>query len=169
MLSRTVLQPRPQHVGWADSRPDCRLHHPARGVPGPPANSSRHARTPAEDPLGYSKLSPETRADHARKGLDLGLRHVVAPGQVMGGEQEHVLDSRLLSRLEEALRTALRRAEEAEGIGNAVRLILGYRRGIERLPELEPGVPEPAEVRGARVGEEGLARGDPAPHPLRPQ
>jgi hypothetical protein len=96
-----------------------------------------------QDVLGRPGLSHETRANYARKGLDLGLRHGIAPGQVMGGEQEHVLDSRLFPRLQESLRAAFRRAEEAEGIGNAVRLILGYRCGIERLPELDPGIPKP--------------------------
>jgi hypothetical protein len=93
-----------------------------------------------QDVLGRPELSRETGADHARKGLDLGLRHGVAPGQVMGGEQEHVPDSRLFLRLQESLRAAFGWAEEAEGIGNAVRLILGYRCGIERLPELEASI-----------------------------
>ena len=124
---------------------------------------------PRQDVLGRPGLSPETRADHACKGLNLALRHGIAPGQVMSGEQEHVLDSRLFLRLRESLRAAFGRAEEAEGIGNAVRLILGYRCGIERLPEFEASIPKPPEVRGARVGKEGLAGGDPAPHPPRRQ
>ena len=74
---------------------------------------------PRQDVLGRPGLSPETRADHACKGLNLALRHGIAPGQVMSGEQEHVLDSRLFLCLQESLRAAFGRAEEAEGIGNA--------------------------------------------------
>src|SRR4030095_11523056 len=71
---------------------------------------------PRQDVLGRPGVSHETRADHARKGLDLRLRHGVPPGQVMGGEQEHVLDSRVFLRLQESLRAAFGRAEAAAGI-----------------------------------------------------
>jgi hypothetical protein len=50
----------------------------------------------------WAGASPaQSAADHVGKGLQLGLRHVVAAGEVMPWEQERVLDAGLLSRLQE--------------------------------------------------------------------
>jgi len=96
-------------------------------------------------------LRPETRTDHALEGLELSLRHLVPAGQIVGREQEHLLDPGFVSRLEEALGAALGRAEEAEGIGDPARPVFGDRRGVEGLAEVEAGFGEPAQVRRGLV------------------
>ena len=75
-----------------------------------------HVLPPEKD---SSALRAEAGADHALERGDLGLRHFVATGQVVGREQEHLLDPGLLARLQEALGAALGRAEEAERVGDA--------------------------------------------------
>jgi len=57
-----------------------------------------------------SALRPETGTDHVLEGLELGLWHLVAAGQIVGREQEHLLDPGFVPRLEEALGAPLRRA-----------------------------------------------------------
>ena len=86
----------------------------------------------------------------------------------MRREQEHMLNPCVLPRLQESLCTTFRRAEQSKCICNSARLILGDGGGIVRVLELEAGGPEPAKIRGARIGEEGLTWSEPAPHPSRP-
>src|SRR3954471_22833827 len=81
--------------------------------------------------------SSESLADHFCKSLQRSLRHVIAAGEVMRREQEHVLDARFLARLQQPLGATLRRPEQPERIGDAARLVLGDRRRIMRLAKLE--------------------------------
>src|SRR5262245_45796134 len=78
--------------------------------------------TPRREDDGNSFLSFEFRPDHLGKSLQRGLRHVVAAGEVMSREQEHVLNTCFLPRLQEALCTTLWWAEKSKRIGNLARL-----------------------------------------------
>ena len=66
--------------------------------PGIPWHSvlSRHSQAA---PTETGCLSSKSRSDYFRKSLQLGLRHVVAAGEVMSREQEHMLDACFLPRL----------------------------------------------------------------------
>src|SRR5690348_528312 len=81
----------------------------------------------------------KSRPDHVSESLQLGLRHGIAAGEVVGREQEDVLDVSFLLRLQEALGAPLRRTEQAERVGDALSLILGNRRRVVRLGEIEAG------------------------------
>jgi hypothetical protein len=45
----------------------------------------------------------ETRADHSLKSLYLGFWHLVAAGEIVSREQEHLLNACFLSRLQKTL------------------------------------------------------------------
>src|SRR5262245_37393736 len=85
----------------------------------------------------------------------------------MRREQEHVLDACLFARLQKALGTTFRRAEQSKCIGNLARVILGDCRGIVGRLKLEAGLLQPAKIRRARIGEKGLTWSEGASHPSR--
>lgn len=115
--------------------------------------------------MNREALSPETRADHPLKSLDLSFRHLVGSGEVMGGKQEHLLNACFLSRLQEALCATLWWTEQSKCIRNLARPSLRYRSGIVRFFEFEARFLEPTKVRRARIVQKGLTLREPTSHP----
>jgi hypothetical protein len=90
--------------------------------------------------------SSKSRADHVGKSPQRGLRHIVAAGEVVSREQEHVLNAGFFAGLQEPLGTTLRRPEKPERIGDLTGLVLGDRRRIMRLRKLEACLRKPAKI-----------------------
>ncbi len=85
----------------------------------------------------------------------------------MRREKKYVLGTTLLTRPQKLIRATLRRTEQSERIRDLVGATLWNSGGVMRLIKVEPSLPEPAEIRRARVREERLSRLEPATHPPR--
>ena len=91
---------------------------------------------------------------------------IVTVGEIMSGEQEHLLNACFLSRPQELLCTTLWWTEQSKCIRNLTRLILGYPSGIMLFFDFEAGFLEPTKICHARIVQKGLTLSEPAPHPL---
>ena len=85
----------------------------------------------------------------------------------MRGKQKNILDTGLLTRLQQTVGATFWRAEQSKCIRDMMRTTLWNSGGIMRCIKFESSLPEPAEIRAAGVGKERLSRLEPATHPPR--
>ena len=69
--------------------------------------------------------------------VHLGLWHRIAAGKIVRGEQEHIVYTGFIARLQQSIGAALGRAEQAESVGYGARTILGDGGGIVRVGNVE--------------------------------
>jgi hypothetical protein len=85
------------------------------------------------------RRSYKPRTDHALRRQNLGFGHVVATRKVVRRQQKGFVNTHLLSRTQQSLRTPFRCAKHAKCIGNPVHAILGDGSGIVCRLNVESG------------------------------